>query len=355
MQQGGDAPGGDATQTPAQGPAITPTEQATTPTAEATTPTAAQGAAQGPATTPTAAQGPATTPTTAAAASTVALVFTTTFANLDFADMSGATKEAFEAAYIPAVATAAGVAEAQVTVIRYTATTAPANRAQRLDTVDRELHVSGMEMLVRDGGVLETAAARAQHDLSYPVHATCFCGHSTTVGDALLTRPACPTPARYEAGSVVVHSEISVTDEAAGEAAAASLTGGAGVATLQSELGEAYGAPQVGDAEVVVSSAGDAPTPGPAPGEAPAAAGPAPDEAPATGPATGPEGPEGPEEDDRIKTCSVGFAGCTEMRLAYGKAFCGMLFEDMCQGCVLSPHQPTQQHSIARDCPSPMT
>jgi hypothetical protein len=81
----------------------------------------------------------------------------------------------------------------------------------------------------------------------------------------------------------------------------------------------------------------------------------APDEAPATGPATGPEGPEGPEEDDRIKTCSVGFAGCTEMRLAYGKAFCGMLFEDMCQGCVLSPHQPTQQHSIARDCPSPMT
>jgi hypothetical protein len=189
------------------------------------------------------------------------------------------------------------------------------------------------------------------------------------------TRPWCAhcsppcvpnTHDRYEAGSVVVHSEISVTDEAAGEAAAALLTGGAGVATLESELGEAYGALQVGDAEVVVSSrsstpAGLAPTPGPAPGEAPAGPaegpaptpGPAPGEAPAApanGPASGPaNGPaSGPATtDSRIETCSVGFAGCTEMRLAYGKAFCGMRYVEMCQGCVLTPHQQPKT-TIAR-------
>lgn len=164
---------------------------------------------------------------------------------------------------------------------------------------------------------------------------------------------------RYEAGSVVVHSEISVTDQAAGEAAAASLTGGAGVATLESELGETYGALQVGDAEVLVSSssptpAGDAPTPGPAPapGSSPTP-GPAPAVAPASpgpGPATAGEDDRG-QEDDRIAACSVGFAGCTEMHLAYGKAFCGMLYDDMCQGCVLTPHQlPTK--AIARDSQS---
>jgi hypothetical protein len=147
---------------------------------------------------------------------------------------------------------------------------------------------------------------------------------------------------RYEAGSVVVHSQISVTDEAAGEAAAASLTGGAGVATLESELGEAYGALQVGDAEVVVSFSsatpvGLAPTARPAPPQEPPRA--ANDQVPQA-------------DDSRIETCSVGFAGCTEMRLAYGKAFCGMRYVEMCQGCVLTPHQQPKT-TIARPSSDP--
>jgi hypothetical protein len=61
----------------------------------------------------------------------------------------------------------------------------------------------------------------------------------------------------------------------------------------------------------------------------------------ATGPATdGPPSTDPPEQDERLASCSLGYAGCREMYEAYGPEFCGLHFDDMCQGCVVAPSRP---------------